>query len=68
MATMSINAATERPDTPRRRLSVVPWLTVVPPAAVMAYVDWSWMISLRIVAAELAASSAYDDRLQSAHL
>jgi hypothetical protein len=47
MPTMSINATTERPGTLRRRLSVVPWLTVVPLAVVLAYADGFWMISLR---------------------
>jgi hypothetical protein len=47
MSTVSINATTERPGTLRRRLSVVPWLTVVPLAVVLAYADGFWMISLR---------------------
>jgi len=33
--------------TRRSRLSAVPWLTVVPLAAVMAYADGFWMTSLR---------------------
>jgi hypothetical protein len=47
MSTMTINATTERSRTLRDRLSVVPWLTVVPLAVVMAYADGFWLISLR---------------------
>jgi hypothetical protein len=48
MATMSINATTERGGTTvRARLSAVPWLTVVPLAVVLAYADGFWMIALR---------------------
>jgi hypothetical protein len=47
MATMSINATAERHGTLRDRLSVVPWLTVVPLAVVLAFADVFWMISLR---------------------
>jgi glucan phosphoethanolaminetransferase (alkaline phosphatase superfamily) len=47
MSTMSISATTERPGTLRGRLRVVPWLTVVPLAVVLAYADGFWMISLR---------------------
>jgi hypothetical protein len=47
MSTMSINAIKERPATLRGRLSVVPWLTVVPLAVVLAYADGFWLISLR---------------------
>ena len=47
MSTMSITAATERIGTLRGRLSVVPWLTVVPLAAVLSYADGFWLISLR---------------------
>jgi hypothetical protein len=47
MSTMSTNATTARPDTLRARLSVVPWLTVVPLAVVLAYAGGFWMISLR---------------------
>jgi hypothetical protein len=48
MATVSVNATTEhRGTTARARLSAVPWLTVVPPAVVMAYADGFWMVALR---------------------
>jgi hypothetical protein len=47
MATMSINATAERHGTLRDRLSIVPWLTVLPLAVVLAYADGFWMISLR---------------------
>src|SRR6187551_2667857 len=47
MSTMSINAIPERRGTLRGRLSVVPWLTVVPLAVVLAYADGFWMITLR---------------------
>jgi glucan phosphoethanolaminetransferase (alkaline phosphatase superfamily) len=47
MSTMSISATTKRSGTLRSRLRVVPWLTVVPLAVVLAYADGFWMISLR---------------------
>jgi hypothetical protein len=47
MSTMSINATPERRGTPRGRLSVVPWLTVVPLAVLLAYADGFWMIAMR---------------------
>ena len=47
MSTTSANATTERPGTLRRRLSDVPWLTVMPLAIVLAYADGFWVISLR---------------------
>jgi type III secretory pathway component EscS len=57
MSAISINATTERhpskgpgterPRTMLRRLSLVPWLTVVPMAVVLAYADGFWLISLR---------------------
>jgi hypothetical protein len=47
MSTLSINATTERPRTLRGRLSLVPWLTVLPLAVVLAYADGFWMVSLR---------------------
>ena len=46
-STVSVDATTERPRTLRARLSVLPWLTVVPLAVVMAYADGFWVISLR---------------------
>jgi hypothetical protein len=47
MSTMCINATPERRGTLRGRLSVVPWLTVVPLAVVLAYADGFWMVTLR---------------------
>ena len=47
MSTLSFNATTERPRTLRGRLSLVPWLTVLPLAVVLAYADGFWMVSLR---------------------
>jgi hypothetical protein len=47
MSTTSINATTEPPGNLRGRLSVVPWLTVVPLAVVLAFADGFWVISLR---------------------
>ena len=47
MSTLSISPTTERPGTLPGRLGVVPWLTVVPLAVVMAYADGFWLISLR---------------------
>jgi glucan phosphoethanolaminetransferase (alkaline phosphatase superfamily) len=47
MATMSVNATTERPGTLPGRLSVVPWWTVLPLAVVLAYADGFWVISMR---------------------
>ena len=47
MSTLSISPTTERPGTLRGRLSVVPWMTVVPLAIVLAYADGFWLISLR---------------------
>jgi hypothetical protein len=48
MATLSINTTTERGGTTLlARLRVVPWLTVVPLAVVMAYADGFWIIALR---------------------
>jgi hypothetical protein len=47
MSTTSINATTEPPGTLRGRLGVVPWLTVVPLAVVLAFADGFWVISLR---------------------
>ena len=48
MATMSINATTERSSaTLRARLRVVPWLSVLPLAVVLAYADGFWIIALR---------------------
>jgi hypothetical protein len=46
MSIISINATTERSQTLRGR-SGVPWLTVVPLAALLAYADGFWIISLR---------------------
>jgi len=40
-------APTERHGSLRNRLSVVPWLTVLPLAVVMAYADGFWLTSLR---------------------
>jgi hypothetical protein len=48
MSTMSINATTERTGTQPGRLSVVPWLTVVPLAVLLAYADGFWLIVLRL--------------------
>gem|GEM_PF-4959715 len=50
MTTISIHATTKRPGALSslwRRLSVVPWLTALPLAAVMAYAEGFWMVSLR---------------------
>jgi len=47
MSTLSISPTTERPGTLPGRLGVVPWLTVVPLAVVLAYADGFWLISLR---------------------
>jgi hypothetical protein len=47
MATISINAPTKRQRTVRGRLGIVPWLSVVPMAVVLAYADGFWLISLR---------------------
>jgi hypothetical protein len=47
MSTMSINASTVRPGTVRGRLGLIPWLTVVPLAVVMAYADGFWLTTLR---------------------
>jgi len=48
MGTMSVQPAVERGGTTlRARLGVVPWLTVVPLAVVLAYADGFWMIALR---------------------
>jgi len=47
MSTLSINATTEPPSILRGRLSLVPWLTVVPLAVVMAYADGFWLVALR---------------------
>jgi len=47
MATLSINATKERPGTLSGRQSVVPWLTVVPLAVLMAYAGGFWMIAFR---------------------
>jgi hypothetical protein len=47
MSTMSINATLERRGTLRGRLSVVPWLTVVPLAVALAYADGFWLIAMR---------------------
>jgi len=47
MSTLSINATTEHPGALRGRLSVLPWLTIVPLAVVLAYADGFWLISLR---------------------
>jgi hypothetical protein len=46
MSTITIHGTTER-RTVRSRLRLVPWLTVVPLAIVMAYADGFWMTSLR---------------------
>jgi len=43
---MTINATTKRPATIAAQLGV-PWSTVLPLAAVMAYADGFWMVSLR---------------------
>ena len=43
---MTINATTKRPATMAAQLGV-PWSTVLPLAAVMAYADGFWMVSLR---------------------
>jgi len=45
MSTMS--PTTERPATLRGRLSALPWLTVVSLAALLAYADGFWVVSLR---------------------
>jgi hypothetical protein len=47
MSTMSTSATTERLGALRGSRSVVPWLTVVPLAVVLAYADGFWMVSLR---------------------
>jgi len=48
MSTVSIRATNPRLGTSARaRLSLVPWLTVVPLAVVLAYADGFWMIALR---------------------
>jgi hypothetical protein len=46
MSTTSINVTTEPPGTLRGRLSVVPWMTVVPLAVVLAFADGFCVISL----------------------
>src|SRR6478752_7751535 len=43
---MSIDSTRARPVATERRLSV-PWLTVLPFAAAMAYADGFWMVALR---------------------
>lgn len=48
MAAMSTSATAEGGSTTlRARLRVVPWLTVLPLAVVMAYADGFWIIALR---------------------
>jgi len=49
MTTISIHATSTTSATSARwrRLSALPWLTALPLAAVMAYADGFWMISLR---------------------
>lgn len=48
MATMSVNATTDRGDLAlRARLRGLPWLSVLPLAVLLAYADGFWMISLR---------------------
>lgn len=47
MSTTPIDVTTERPGSLRGRLSVLPWLTVVPLAVVLAFADGFWVISLR---------------------
>jgi hypothetical protein len=58
MATMSVNATTERTGTLRGRLSFVPWLTVVPLAVVLAYADGFWLISLRGAVGSISRTGA----------
>ena len=43
----AINAGSESRGTLRSRLRTVPWLTVVPLAAVLAYADGFWVIAMR---------------------
>jgi hypothetical protein len=47
MSTTPIDATTERPGALRGRLSVLPWLTVVPLAALLAFADGFWVVALR---------------------
>ena len=48
MATMSVNATTDRGDLAlRARLRVLPWLSVLPLAVLLAYADGFWIIALR---------------------
>ena len=58
MSTTSINATTEPPGTLRGRLSVVPWLTVVPLAVVLAFADGFWVISLRSAVGSIERTQA----------
>ena len=53
MATMSISVTAARRGTLRDRLSVVPWLTVVPLAVLLAYADGFWMVSMRGIAGSI---------------
>jgi hypothetical protein len=47
MSATPIDVTTERPGTLRGRLSVLPWLTVVPLAVLLAFADGFWVVSLR---------------------
>jgi hypothetical protein len=58
MATMSISAPAERHGTLRDRLSVVPWLTVLPLAVMLAFADGFWMISMRGAAGSIERTQA----------
>jgi hypothetical protein len=58
MATMSISATAARHGTLRDRLSVVPWLTVLPLAVVLAFADGFWMISMRGAAGSIERTQA----------
>ena len=58
MSTTPIDATTERPCSLRDRLSVVPWLTVVPLAIVLAYADGFWVIALRGAAGSIERTQA----------
>ena len=58
MVTMSISATAERHGTLRDRLSVVPWLTVLPLAVVLAFADGFWMISMRGTAGSIERTQA----------
>ena len=51
--TMFISATMERLGALRAGLSAVPWPTVLPLAVVLAYVDWFWVVSLRLAAGSI---------------